>query len=468
MPALPGSALTALQRFGLGARPGDLALVGTDPRGYVLAQIAPDAVKPLVAPDGTPLPGSPDVLLAQRRFQNEFDLEKSRPVAPADTAAAAAKQQTLAKLGADNPARPLVQAEVTARFDRLVTTEAGFAERLVLFWSNHFAVLAGKTPGGVLAGPFEREAIRPFIFGRFGDMLRAVEQHPAMLAYLDNLQSIGPDSRQGQGGKRGLNENLAREILELHTLGVDGGYSQADVTAFARVITGWVITNPDDDALHGGRFTFAMSRHEPGEQVIMGKTYPDDGLRQGEAVLADLAVHPSTARHIATKLVRHFIADDPPPALVARLETTFRESGGDLAAVSRALVSSPEAWARPATKLRPPQEFIVACLRALKRPAEAGFIQGVLQLMDQPLWAPVGPNGFSDLSGEWESPAGLAMRLDIAAQLGRQNARMDPNTLLDAILGAACSSETRQAVARAESRAQGLAILFMSPEFQRR
>ena len=468
MPASSGSALIALQRFGLGARPGDLSLVGADARGYVLAQIAPDAVKPLAAPDGTRLPSSAEALLAQRRFQNEFDLEKARPLPTADPAAAAARQQTLTKLGASNPTRAIAQAEITARFDRLVTTQAGFAERLVLFWSNHFSVAAGKTPGGILAGPFEREAIRPFVFARFGDMLKAVEQHPAMLAYLDNLQSIGPDSRQGQGGKRGLNENLAREILELHTLGVDGGYAQADVTAFARVITGWVTTNPDDDELHGGRFTFAMSRHEPGEQVIMGKTYPDDGLRQGEAVLADLAVHPSTARHIATKLVHHFIADDPPPALIAKLETAFRESGGDLAAVSRALVSSPEAWVAPPTKLRTPQEFLVACFRALGRVADPNFISNGLNLLGQPLWGPIGPNGFSDLSREWEAPAGLAVRLDIAAQLGRQNAALDPKALLDSVLGPTCSDHTRQAVARAESRSQGLALLLMSPEFQRR
>ncbi len=320
----------------------------------------------------------------------------------------------------------------------------------------------------MLAGSFEREAIRPHVLGRFGDMLKAVEQHPAMLYYLDNQQSIGPASRAGQQGKRGLNENLAREILELHTLGVDGGYTQADVSSLSRIITGWTVAEPDKDPELGGRFSFAAARHEPGDHAVLGKVYGEDAQRQGEAVLADLAAHPSTARHIARKLARHFVADAPPPLLVDRLAKTFLETRGDLGAVTRALVGAPEAWSAPATKLRTPQDFVVAALRATGRPPDPGAVTSLLALLGQPLWQPIGPNGFSDLSAEWASPEGVSARLDAAAQWGRQNARLDPNALLDAVIGAAASAETRQAVARAESRAQGLALLFMSPEFQRR
>ena len=198
--------------------------------------------------------------------------------------------------------------------------DCGFAERLVVFWSNHFCISANK--GGLArmwAGSFEREAIRPHVFGRFADMLKAVEQHPAMLFFLDNQQSLGPDSRAGQNRKRGLNENLAREIMELHTLGVGGGYTQDDVTSLARIITGWTFAGRQGQLGAPGTFVFNANAHQPGPQRLLGKIYEDNGLAQGEAALADIARHPSTAKFIATKFARHFVADDPPPALVARL-----------------------------------------------------------------------------------------------------------------------------------------------------
>ena len=201
---------------------------------------------------------------------------------------------------------------MAARIEHARTTDAAFLERLVMFWSNHFCVNANKGAVLGMAGAFEREAIRPHVLGRFADMLLAVEQHPAMLIYLDNQASTGPNSQVGRNRGRGLNENLAREILELHTLGVDGGYTQADVTNLARVITGWTVGQPNQPNAEHGRFHFAPARHEPGRHPVLGKRYGDAGVRAGEACLADLARHPSTARHIARKLAAHFVAETPP------------------------------------------------------------------------------------------------------------------------------------------------------------
>ncbi len=248
-------------------------------------------------------------------------------------------------------------AEAKAHFDAAITAEIGFVERLVWFWSNHFCVNADDT---VMAGGYEREAIRPHVLGHFVELLQAAEGHPAMLLYLTNTLSMGPNSVAGINRTRGLNENLAREILELHTLGVRTGYTQEDVTSFAKVITGWTILPTDTNPDHGGEFLFHRRLHEPGPQTVIGKSYRDTGFEQGRAVLADLARHPATARHIATKLARHFVADDPPPALVARLAQRFNETEGDLWEVSKALVTAPESWSEERVKIKRPSEWMVA------------------------------------------------------------------------------------------------------------
>ena len=269
--------------------------------------------------------------------------------------------------------RRLFLAEAKARVDAAVNAEIGFAERLVWFWSNHFCVNADKT---VMAGGYEREVIRPHVLGRFADMLLAAESHPAMLLYLDNAQSIGPNSVAGINRDKGLNENLAREVLELHTLGVRSVYTQDDVTNFAKVLTGWTIlptaSNPD----HGGEFVYMKRAHEPGELTVIGHDYPDAGAEQGRAVLADLARHPATAKRVATKLARHFVADDPPPRLVERLSKRFLDTEGDLKEISKALIEAPEAWAAEQAKIKRPAEWIVAALRATGLSGDAGRFVG--------------------------------------------------------------------------------------------
>ncbi len=318
-----------------------------------------------------------------------------------------------------------------------------------------------------MAGGYEREAIRPHVLGRFADMLQAAESHPAMLYYLDNAQSIGPNSVNGINRDRGLNENLAREILELHTLGVRSVYTQEDVTSFAKILTGWTIIPAEVDPDHGAEFTFIRRMHEPGPLTVVGKTYHDTGVGQGRAALADLARHPATAKHVATKLVRHFIADNPPPALVDHLARRFAETDGNLKEVAKALVSAPEAWSTPRGKLKRPGEWTIGMLRATGTAPDAPPVIQSQNLLGEPLWRPPAPAGFSDDSATWM--AGLAQRLDIANEMARRVApSVDPAAMVDAAFGPLASNETRTAASRAESRPQALALLFMAPEFQRR
>jgi uncharacterized protein (DUF1800 family) len=354
---------------------------------------------------------------------------------------------------------------------RALAARPGFVERLVAFWANHFCVSTVK--GGfvrISAGAFERDAIRPHVLGRFRDMLQAVESHPAMLFYLDNQFSIGPNSAAGERTGRGLNENLAREILELHTLGVNGGYSQADVTSLARIITGWTFVGRLGQVGEPGTFFFNANTHEPGLQTLLGRPYDQEDVGKGRAALADIAQHPATAQHIAFKLARHFVADDPPPALVAKLADAFRSSDGDLKALALALIDSPDAWVAERTKMRSPSEFLYAAGRIVGRmPDDPGPFLGALNILGMPLWGPPGPNGFPDTVAAWANPEGIKVRLEISVRIAdRWRDMLNPRDLLDEIAGPVASLETRQAIARAESKQQGVALLLMSPEVQRR
>jgi uncharacterized protein (DUF1800 family) len=491
------AAVVALNRFGLGARggaSGDFVNAASDPRGFVKADLSRSNGVLLEMPGLQSTPA-----LAQTVFAYQFEIVQARnaatragapgPAAATDIAGKAAAMEAtdanaaMAPAEAMQPPKPapeppnIIQktyrAEALARLQRAMIADGGFVERLVVFWSNHFCISASK--GGIArmwAGAFEREAIRPYVLGRFGDMLKAVEQHPAMLFFLDNQQSLGPESRAGQNRKRGLNENLAREIMELHTLGVGGGYSQDDVTSLARIITGWTYAGRQGQLGTPGTFAFNANAHQPGAQRLLGKTYENTGVQQGEAALADLARHPSTAKFIAAKFARHFVADDPPPALVARLRDVFGKSDGDLKALAMALLDSDEAWQMPMTKMRSPYEFLVAIGRLLGRgrvPEDPTRFLGGLNLLGQPLWSPAGPNGFPDSNAAWAAPEGMKLRLDISAQVASRIAEStDARDLLELVAADAASTETRRTIERAESRQQALALLLMSPEFQRR
>jgi uncharacterized protein (DUF1800 family) len=455
----PKAAALALHRFGFGPRVGSIAAITEDPRAAVLAELEQPEAGQLKNPD---LPTSSAANRAVFEFRAERNAEQKRQ-----------RREASAQPAIEPPPpqpeqmplpRQLFLNEAKARIDAARDAEIGLVERLVWFWSNHFCVSQDKT---VMAGGYEREAIRPHVLGRFNDMLLAAEGHPAMLIYLDNAQSIGPDSVAGINRDKGINENFAREVLELHTLGVRTVYTQDDVTNFAKVLTGWTILPTVDNPDHGGEFVFNKRMHEPGPETVIGKEYDDAGPGQGRAVLADLARHPATAKHIATKLARHFIADDPPPALVERLTKRFLDTDGDLKELAIALVASPEAWGPEQAKIKRPGEWIVAALRATGESGDIRRIVGAQALLGEPLWRPPAPKGFSDDNAAWLD--GLAQRLDIAnAFAHREGLAIEPAAVMDTALGPLASAETRQTIARAESRPQALTMLLMAPEFQRR
>jgi len=478
----------AVLRFGLGARPGDLAAAASDPRAWLTAQIG----GPAQLAGNTPLAPSDQIfteVLAARDELQEMKREATARSAAVDTPAAGATAAA-----AFNPVRdaylPHYRAQVLARAQSAALTARPFAERLVHFWTNHFAVSADKGAVFGIAGTLENEAIRPNVNGRFADLLTAVEQHPAMIAFLDNQYSVGKDSelallaarraaRQGTMGapdqpKRefGINENLAREILELHTLGVNGGYTQNDVTSFAQIITGWSIGGGKGRLAGGtpGRFYFRDNLHEPGAKTFLGKTYGKDGRRQGEAVLADLSRHPATARFIATKLVRHFVADDPPPAAVERVAHAFRKSGGDLPHVYAALIEAPEAWDAEMRKFKTPEDFVFSTLRALNvSPRQPEEIVRSFDLLGQRQYVPGSPAGWPDTSKSWDGSDALMHRVLWASRAASRYERgIDPVELAASSLGAYARPETLTALRRASSSSQALALLLMSPEFQRR
>ena len=373
---------------------------------------------------------------------------------------------------------------VGARMEATMRTPAPFMERLVHFWANHFAVSADKLTVVGLAGTMEFDAIRPHVLGKFGDMLMAVERHPAMLLYLDQAQSVGPNSPLGQqvanrGRRRiGLNENLAREIMELHTMGVGSGYAQADVTEFARAMTGWTVAgigNGQAARIAGargepGEFVFAPRLHEPGARTILGKSYAQQGVAQANAVLADLATHSATAKHVATKLARHFAGDTPPAPLVAKLERAFLSSGGDLPTVYRALIDAPESWTTGAAKFRTPWEWSVSTMRALGAQSVDGqAMTGLLNQLGQPVWRPGSPAGYDDIAASWAGPDALMRRVEAAERIASQiRGDVDPRARAAQLFPGALSDATAQAISRAESPAQGLALMLVSPEMLRR
>lgn len=457
-------AVIAASRFGLGARPGDLARIERNPHAWLLDQLSGPVRLPREIQD---LPVSADVLIEVQDVRREQREARN------------ANQDIVMRYGQLVRRHYIDQAN--ARYVVAAETEHPFHERLVHFWSNHFAVSADKQPVPAIAGLFENEAIRPNVAGKFIDLLMAVEKHPAMIVYLDNQRSIGPGSQLGQRANRrrsdqqfGLNENLAREILELHTLGVDGGYSQQDVTTFAKVITGWSIGGASERGRFAdgdpGKFEFRELIHEPGRQTILGKTYKQSGVDQGEAVLADLATHPSTARYVSTKLARHFVADEPPAELIERMTATFLESGGDLSSVYEIMVTAPESWAEQFAKYKTPHDFVISSLRAFKHtPDNPRFIIGALDLMGQAPWRPGSPAGWPDTAEAWGGADALYKRIEWSNTVARVvGSRVNPVDLGNAILGNAFNPETRKAVSRAESLSQGMTLFLASPDFQRR
>lgn len=492
-------AAIAANRFGLGARPGDEGAIGRDPRAWLMQQLR-GAVRRKADEPSAP-PPSAGVLGEVRELRITRAIAARARAGRVDGQSAVrprrAQPRTAPSAGADDNAAPAIdpaalrelgefvqgryRQQAGERLRRAIVTDEPFVERLVHFWSNHFAVSADKQPLGAIAGLYENEAIRPRVTGSFLDLLAAAEQHPAMILYLDNQLSIGEQSTAAAFARRdlGLNENLAREILELHTLGVDGGYTQADVAELARVLTGWTIggelgtrraASLAGDTGKPGEFHFRPMLHDPGSKTILGRTYPENGVAEGEAVLAALARQPATARHIATKLARHFVADDPPRALVERLAQTYLANGGELVPVYETLIESDESWREPLAKYKAPQDLVISVYRALDYvPERLEPLAALLTQLGQRPFTPGSPAGWPDTAAAWDGGDALLKRIEWAAAVGAvAGNRVEPGPLAEAVLGATAGEHTHSAVRYAESGGQGLALLFAAPEFQRK
>lgn len=467
----------AVNRFGLGGTTADLSAASTDPRAWLLAQVKPQPLHLALSSLPSVSSGLKEFpkYVAKLGLGRQGGANTNEGAAMRDSGNMAAQPKGVEALFREHFG-PILGKEYAGRLASAVDSTAPFHERLVWFWSNHFTVSTTKPVIAAVVGPFEREAIRPNITGKFADLLLAASLHPGMILYLDNNMSIAPGSappvsqfaaRANLPRPTGLNENLAREILELHTLGVGSGYTQQDVTTFARALTGWTV---------GGLFNsgtrFEPKRHDIGQRTILGKTYAASGEKQAETILRDLAVHPATATFIATKLARHFISDTPPAAAVDRLAATFRDTGGDLAKVYAVLVDSPEVWAQPLTKVKQPNELVVSTLRTLNARARNLPYEGALKAlgsMGQTALSAPSPKGWPDTGDAWLGPDGVWKRIEWANTIAQRHGNsIDVLALAQASYGDTVSDTTRQTLQRAESREQALALWLASPEFQRR
>jgi uncharacterized protein (DUF1800 family) len=432
----------ALYRFGLGPKPGEVQHVGNDPRGWLLAQTQHHS-----------LPRELQALLTQ-------------PIQAVHLADQSADdKRKLGQFLQDSKQRYVRESGLRMQVQQ--HSDQPLQERLVLFWSNHFTVSVQKPILAGLVNRYEVEAIRPNLDRHFEDMLLAVARHPAMLLYLDNMQSVGPDSRAGMRRDKGLNENLAREILELHSLGVSGGYSQQDVIALAKIITGWSLQRSD-----GGpqlRYAFRPELHQPGSKTLLGRGIAEGGEDEGVQALRMLARHPATARHISFKLAQHFVADQPPEALVERLTKIYLHTNGHLPSLTEALIEAPEAWAQPLSKLKSPYEFALSALRLSGLTVSPEQVMQGLDALNARPFNASSPAGFADTMDTWSSPDALLKRVTWAGRLGqRLPAVREPLNYAEQSLGPLLSDSSRLAISRAETSQQALGLLLASPEFQRR
>ncbi|HEV6967029.1 DUF1800 domain-containing protein [Roseateles sp.] len=475
-------AMHALNRLGYGPSPADAAAIAEHGAARWLDRFLAGQFEPRRLPQPAALTqrlaGLEVLALSQAELfgryreavkaAREARREKAQGMAPETDALNAVRDKV----------RPLVAQAATARIARGLQSPAQLEEVLTEFWFNHFNVFAGKGPVGVLVADYEQRAIRPHVLGRFRDMLGATARHPAMLLYLDNAQSVVAGFEPPRRGRRpeakarsprGLNENYARELMELHTLGVDGGYTQRDVTELARMLTGWGLDTRK--ALFGGRgdlFQFDPRRHDAGSKTWLGETVRGSGQAEGEHALDVLAAHPATARHLAFKFAQAFVADDPPASLVQKLADSFRASGGDLREFTRTLVGADEFWSREAyqAKFKTPWQYLLSSLRALDLPLnDPQPLLAALAQAGQPLYGAQTPDGYKTVAAAWRNPEALTQRVQLATTLGqRSGVSVDQ---LSTTLGASVSEPTRRTLA-AEPAGQQVALLLASPDFMKR
>jgi len=442
----------ALSRFGLGARPGDRQEIGNDAVSWAKNQLSG------YADDSTATEGRPTTKDVAKLI---YDVRRLQLVQSKGTMDVEAQLQE-----ARRKLTETYLGDISARLKQGFETSTPVIERFVRFWSNHFAISAENKLVAPLVGAFEREVVRKNLNGSFHDLLLAAESHPAMVVYMNNERSTGPNSLVGKRTGLGLNENFAREIMELHTIGVDGGYNQDDVTSFANILTGWTVEFRSPDTADFGEFTFDKNRHEPGAQTVMGKRYSARGVNQAKAVLRTLARHPSTARFLATKLARHFVSDDPPESAIRALEQVFINTGGDLPSLYRAIIDLPEAWTEAGAKFRMPEDYLIATGRAVGFPAAyETYLYGIPAEMGQQTYAASGPNGWEDTANDWITGFGMLRRADVAVALAGAANSGDASSLMENLYGDNLSAETRNALRAASNPVLSTALALASPEF---
>jgi uncharacterized protein (DUF1800 family) len=444
----------AVNRFGYGARGDELAHAKADPKKWLSSQL-----QTIQFSDNQP--SSDDIFVAHAKFQKQKKLMKQQ-----QKQVQGSQAQDKNKM-IKSAARKTYMKMSAASLKQAITSKHSVSWRLFDFFSNHFSV---STSGRLMIGlspTLEREAIAPNLLGNFEDMLLAVEQHPAMLIYLNNEKSFGANSRMSKKRKVGLNENLAREIMELHTLGVNGGYSQTDVIELAKGITGWSVKNSKKE--HGTGFVFRAYGHEPGTRILLGKKYPSRGIMQGKQMLRDLAMHENTAKYICTKIAHHFVSENPPESLINKMQNTWLNNQGNIKQVMLTLFDAEEAWLASAQKFKTPREFVISTYRAIAPDnINSRVLFNALNNLGQTPFNAGSPAGFSDEESDWLGASALMARVEWSSLVSGQVKRINAEQVMATALGRSISKNSYQIVMRAESRQQASTLLLMSPEFQRR
>ena len=448
-------AAIACNRFGLGAAPGEIESVASDPKAWLSKQL--DSTLSDTFPSSG-LSTTADTLYEFMMLNRE--------------------RRALKKSGADitditkkrrNFLRSTQKTETDRRLNFSVETQSPFYERLTRFWTNHFSVSAKNGQMRLIVGAYEREAIRPNIMGSFANLAEQAIFHPAMLMYLDNQGSIGPNSKVGLRRAKGLNENLAREVMELHTITTNAHYSQEDVTEFARALTGWTIRRNWKRPDLFGRSAFGKNRHEPGIRYVLGQPYDEAGGDQAKNILLDFCSNENTAHNVAYKLAKHFLADSPPATLVDKLKAAFLDTGGNLKAVYEVLIDAYEMWESAPQKVKTPQELITSTARLIGLDAAmTNRPNAVLRSFAQTQFGAPTPEGWSDDAADWIGADALTKRIEWANRVGKRNADLDALDLIQQALGETLGDDSRESIARAESASDALALALLCPEFQRR
>lgn len=452
----------AVNRFGYGARGDELIQAEINPKAWIKSKLLPVSFD-------TSLPDSNNILIAHSQYQQQKkeskNLNKQQNKTQLNDAQSSGTVSENKML--KNTARDALRSLSVDTLLQAIHSSHSVSWRLLDFFSNHFSVTANGRLMAGLAGTLEREAIAPHLLGSFEDMLLAVEQHPAMLIYLNNEKSFGPNSKIAKKRKKGLNENLAREILELHTLGVNGGYNQTDVIELAKSITGWSVKNYRKEGSTG--FIFRSTGHEPGSRTLLGRNYSQQGLEQGQAILRDLAMHPSTIKHLCLKLAHHFVSENPSEILLSKMEATWLRTQGNIKHVMFSLFDAEEAWLVSAQKFKTPRDFVISSYRAVapKKINNRALLNSLISLGQKPFSAG-SPAGFSDDTYDWLGASALMARVDWSTMAAAYLKKPNSEKIMAVALGSSVSQHTYQTVMRAESRQQAMTLLLMSPEFQRR